>query len=145
MGLLFAKVLVHSWHMSTGDGGPQWERLARYVHQWRTRQGLTQREVTERGGPSDTLLSLIEAGDWRPGRGVGRTLEKLDRGMGWEPGSASRTLAGGEPAEDGAESPPVDLSSVPASELAAELLRRIPNGPRHQSGKWQDQRHVPPL
>jgi hypothetical protein len=112
--------------MTTTDGeGPQWGRLGRFVHLHRTQQGLSQREISERGGPSDTLLGLIESGEWRPKRGVGATLAKIDAGMHWQAGSASRTLAGGEPLEEG-HTEQTDLSEVPSEELAAELLRRIP-------------------
>ncbi|GAB4677632.1 helix-turn-helix domain-containing protein [Mycobacterium avium] len=79
------------------ETAPRWDRLANYVQEFRAMRGMSQKAVAANGGPSDTTLGKIEAGAWRPKRGVDRTLEKLDRGLGWEPGSASRVLAGGEP------------------------------------------------
>lgn len=76
---------------------PQWDRLAYYVTAFRSTRGMSQKAVSANGGPSDTTLSKIETGEWRPTRGVDQTLEKLDAGLGWQPGSASQVLAGGEP------------------------------------------------
>lgn len=76
---------------------PQWERLGQEVLQYRLRRGWSQAAVNKRGGPSDTLQTKIESGKWRPTRGVDDTLRKIDTGLEWVPGSASRVLAGGEP------------------------------------------------
>lgn len=76
---------------------PQWERLGEYVLARRKNRGWSQSAVAERGGPSDTLQSKIETGAWRPTRGVDETLKKIDAGLEWEVGSASRVLDGGEP------------------------------------------------
>lgn len=83
---------------------PQWERLAEAVRNRRAIRGWSQAAVTERGGPSDTLQNRIEAGKWQPVRGVEESLRKIDAGLEWAPGSASRILAGGEPIEIGEES-----------------------------------------
>jgi hypothetical protein len=76
---------------------PQWERLGEHVAARRKNRGWSQAAVADRGGPSDTLQSRIEAGEWRPSRGVAETLKKIDVGLEWEDGSASRVLDGGEP------------------------------------------------
>lgn len=78
---------------------PQWDRLAEAVRVRRTSRGWSQAAVTERGGPSDTLQNRIEAGRWKPVRGVEDSLRKIDAGMEWRAGSASRILSGGEPIE----------------------------------------------
>lgn len=98
---------------------PQWDRLAYYVSAHRARRGMSQKAVTKNGGPSDTTLGKIEAGKWRPQRGVDETLDKLDHGLGWEPGSASRVLAGGEP-----------VYRVTRD----DMLRRVPSFEEHRSG-----------
>lgn len=92
MGLLFAKVLVHPWAMTAQ---PDWERLGRYVRA--ARGPRSQKDIAANGGPSDTTIGKIEAGVWRPTRAVNQTLAKLDKGLGWAPGSAARILDGGEP------------------------------------------------
>lgn len=78
-------------------GDLDWERLGEYARIRRAQLGLTQDEVTERGGPSDTLQNRIEAGRWRPVRAVSGTFTKLEAGLGWARGSVTSVLAGGEP------------------------------------------------
>ncbi|MEH3135919.1 MAG: hypothetical protein PGN30_13075 [Mycolicibacterium neoaurum] len=96
---------------------PQWERLGREVLNRRTSRGWSQSAVRERGGPSDTLQTKIESGNWRPSRGVDETLQKIDIGMEWLPGSASRVLAGGEPSY---KVQPEDLRRPPGPLTAEE-------------------------
>lgn len=71
------------------------ERFAQIVLARRTELGLTQAEVEENGGPTDTTIGKIENQDWKPGNKS--TLRKLDRGLQWTEGSALRTLSGGDP------------------------------------------------
>ncbi|MFT4199823.1 helix-turn-helix domain-containing protein [Gordonia sp. (in: high G+C Gram-positive bacteria)] len=72
------------------------ERFGRIVYERRNELGLSQEQVADRGGPSDTTMGKIENFEWAPGdRKV--TLKKLDKGLDWEPGSAEATLAGGDP------------------------------------------------
>lgn len=71
---------------------PQWERLGDAVLLRRTSQGWTQAQVEERGGVSDTLQTEIEAKRWKPSRSVKGTLDKIDVGMEWAPGSAANVL-----------------------------------------------------
>ncbi|AJA43344.1 LamD-like protein [Mycobacterium phage Sbash] len=73
--------------------------FASQVRETMTRLGLTQANVTERGGPSDTTLRKIIDGE--PVGISTATLQKLDTAFGWEPGSAAATLAGGEPITSG--------------------------------------------
>ncbi|WP_458608469.1 helix-turn-helix domain-containing protein [Mycobacterium sp. C3-094] len=76
---------------------PDWQRLGKRVLARRTSRGWSQTAVAKRGGPSDTLQSQIERGEWRPSRGVNDTLKKIDAGLLWAEGSASIVLEGGEP------------------------------------------------
>lgn len=56
---------------------------------------LSQVEVSDAGGPSNTWLTLIENGRLESLSRV--TARKLDTGLKWEPGSARRAWNGGEP------------------------------------------------
>ncbi|MGU3650608.1 hypothetical protein [Mycolicibacterium sp. A43C] len=71
-------------------------RFASVVRDTMERLGFTQVDVDERGGPSDTTLRKVLDGKRTDSISV-RTLKMLDAAFGWEPGSAARTLAGGEP------------------------------------------------
>lgn len=79
--------------------------------------GLTQAQITERGGPSDTTLRKIMGGEL-----VGisaATLKKIDTSLGWMPGSAIRVLQGGEP------TPASDTSTDELSDGAARLRSQV--------------------
>lgn len=52
-------------------------------------------QLARDGGPSDTTLTRVLAGN--PPAPRSDTLERLDRGLRWEPGSAKRVLKGGGP------------------------------------------------
>lgn len=91
-----------------------WKRFGSTIHRVRLSSGLTQSTITQRGGPSDTTLSKIETGTWRPRRAVEATLSKLDAGFGWEPGTASKLLSGDDdlPGADLGDDLPVDALAV---------------------------------
>lgn len=95
------------------------EKVANYaalgeaVRNAREESGFSQRELTLRGGPSDTTLGQIESGTWTAGPGrSASTLRKLDRGFGWPPGTAAAVLSGDlpplEPSKWGEPDPPED-------------------------------------
>ncbi|MFC9892142.1 helix-turn-helix domain-containing protein [Nocardia sp. NPDC127579] len=70
-------------------------RLGQAVKSRRLELGLTQQEVAQAGGPSDTTQTGIE-------KGVAKsvspsTLRKLDAALGWAVGSSKEILDGGEP------------------------------------------------
>lgn len=73
------------------------KRLGAYVLARREMFGLTQQEVADQGGPSDTTLSKLETGIAETVSP--RTLKKLDTGLGWKKGSARAVLYGGEPTD----------------------------------------------
>lgn len=90
------------------------ERFARIVGEAFSALGVTQAEFNRRGGPSDTTLRKI-----LDGSEVGisaRTLNGLDRALDWTPGSAARTLTGGDP--------------TPMSHKAGEFLTKLRH-PQH--------------
>lgn len=68
------------------------ERFGEIVRLRREELGLRQDQLSE--GPSTTALTGIENGRSKP---APVTLRKLDASLRWEPGSAKRTLAGGDP------------------------------------------------
>ncbi|WP_157129147.1 helix-turn-helix transcriptional regulator [Nocardia amamiensis] len=71
------------------------KRFGNIVRERRLELGLTQDEVTERGGPSDKRQTKIENG--QPPVPSVTTLRNLDVALEWEPGSAAATLRGGNP------------------------------------------------
>lgn len=112
------------------EDGLDWERLARYV---RTARGpRTRNAIHNNGGPTDTTIAKIETNDWHPTRGVDQTLEKLENGLGWTKGDATRILKGEEPFDSGdvvvvqpAPARIVLLSQVPTFDLLDELRNRV--------------------
>lgn len=97
---------------------PQWDRLGQFVRQRRTQLGLSQKL----GGPSDTTVGKIEAGKWRPKRGVVATLHKIDTALHWTAGSSSHILAGGDP------------TPLPSESVATNPVQQSPQEPT--SGDW---------
>jgi hypothetical protein len=103
----------------------RWDLLAHWVR--KARGARSQRSVHADGGPTDTTLGKIETGQWRPTRAVSETLDKLEKGLGWQPGDAARILRGGTPLD----APPLSrvevvlLSQVPTLDLVDEIRRRV--------------------
>ncbi|RPA64892.1 XRE family transcriptional regulator [Gordonia oryzae] len=100
-----------------------WLRLANEVRSRRLRLGLTQIEVAKRGGPSDTTLSKIEAGTWRPKRAA-NTLRKVDQGLGWSAGSATGVLEGVQPKTSLREIPIAMPAGGGAQQAIADAIER---------------------
>lgn len=71
------------------------EHLARHVRARRDELELSQLDVWQAGGPSNTTLTEIENG--RLHNLTRTTARKLDIGLQWETGSARRAWEGGEP------------------------------------------------
>lgn len=70
---------------------PDYRHLGNAVLAWRTVRGLSQADVANRGGPSDTTQSAIETGEWKSAR-PNQTLRKIEVGFGWPAGTAHRVL-----------------------------------------------------
>ena len=71
------------------------ERFGELVLARRAELDLSQMDVWQAGGPSNTTLTEIENG--RLERLTRTTAKKLDVGLQWESGSAKRAWEGGEP------------------------------------------------
>jgi transcriptional regulator with XRE-family HTH domain len=74
------------------NSGLDWSALGRAVQDRRYQLGLSQNDVTARGGPSHQTLRNIEQG--RPGPHHGRTLANLERVLEWKAGAAVAILGG---------------------------------------------------
>lgn len=93
-----------------------WKRLAHYVVSRRIELGYkSQAELAAALGVVTRTINGFERGEskMRPG-----TLAKLESVLGWQPGSASRILANGEPVLN-------DTDSDSEEGAAAKLLRSI--------------------
>jgi transcriptional regulator with XRE-family HTH domain len=71
-----------------------WDRLGEAVRARRLELGLTQAQVSERGGPSTETLRMIE--NKRAGRLSYRLRRHLEDALEWEPRSVDEVLAGAE-------------------------------------------------
>lgn len=81
------------------------ERLHHFVTARRRALGISRAQMFARGGPSPSTMNKALTGD----RGLSRsTLERIDRALGWAPGSAESVMDGGTP-----------TSRIPASSEAA--------------------------
>lgn len=107
---------------------PEAVRLGEYVLARRDELQVSQIEVSRAGGPSNTTLTKIESGHLANLERA--TARKLDKGLGWQPGSARRVWEGGEPLSIAATSEPrgrewlrgrIDEAEIPAG-LRARLL-----------------------
>jgi len=98
------------------------QQLAQAVRAERQAQGLTQRELSQRAGMSPLTVIAVEKGEVEP-RSL--TLNRLDRGLGWELGTASSILAGKGVAPPPGSGHPVALvsGSEPETDLAKRLTR----------------------
>lgn len=106
------------------------ERFASIVEEAFSALGVTQTEFSKRGGPSDTTLRKIIDGE--PVGISARTLKGLDIAFGWSPGSAARTLSGGDPTPNKEQMSPSRESSPPSdlfvTERAEKFLEKAQSG-----------------
>lgn len=105
-------------------------RLAAAVKDRRAHLGLTQIQVWDAGGPSNSTLTAIEGATQSVISTV--TLQRLDTGLGWAAGTAVRILSGGDHS--------VRLDLVPTDDLLAEVRRRIRITEQGEdwAGEWGD-------
>lgn len=70
------------------------ERLHYFVTERRRALGISRGQMFARGGPSPSTMNKALSGT----RGLSRsTFERIDRALGWAPGSAEAALNGGTP------------------------------------------------
>lgn len=111
--------LPNKW-VTMGTMTEDWQRLADAVVARRAQLRLSQEDVRAAGGPSDVVLSRIE--QCREPHPRGNTIQKLDVGLQWEPGSAAAVLAGGEPTPVGQ---PAALNQVSTDALIDEVVALV--------------------
>lgn len=94
-----------------------WRQLADEIRAARDARGLTQAELAQEAGVGLRTLQDLEAGITR-GR-MPRLLPRIERSLGWRPGSARLVLEGGQPV-------PLDVQLRPPSMSQAEkaVIRR---------------------
>lgn len=111
----------------TGDTGDMYDlaNLAKHVLARREALDLTQLDVWNAGGPSNSTLTAIESA--RPPAPSRSTLRKLDHALRWTEGSARAALSGGEPtpldAATTAATAQIDRLTVMALEAFDRLVR----------------------
>jgi transcriptional regulator with XRE-family HTH domain len=103
------------------DTRPDLARFGAIVKARREELGLRQDQLSDRGGPSTTTLTKVENASGVP---ADVTIRKLDVALRWQPGSARRTLHGGEPevvpANVSYEAPEFDEQSTAITRMSAE-------------------------
>src|SRR3954451_23689937 len=95
-----------------------WESLGAAVRDRRTALGMTQGEVSERGGPSVETQRAIENN--RAGRLSPRMRRALERVLEWESGSVDAVIAGAR--ATAAETNPAETSAVDRFALARQVV-----------------------
>lgn len=89
---------VHSNRTGAWTAGKDWKRLADHVYAGRVALGMkTRKQLADAAGFSDRLLGSVERGE--RGNYDDRTKARLERALGWAPGSVDVILAGGDPIE----------------------------------------------
>jgi transcriptional regulator with XRE-family HTH domain len=115
-----------------------WEALGVAVRDRRTALGMTQGEVSERGGPSVETLRAIENN--RAGRLSPRIRRALERVLQWESGSIDAVVAGGVPTA--AQSKPADATGVDRFAMARHVVSLKTTLSQHLDGMAPDTRRA---
>lgn len=98
--------------------------LARLVKARRDELGLTQLDVWQADGPSNTTLTKIESGAIKALERA--TARKLDRALQWKPGSARNAFDGGvEPVAMNAPLSVTELRNAIAAADVSEETRKL--------------------
>lgn len=84
-------------------GVEDWEALGKTVRDRRAELGLTQSDISDRGGPSVNTLRALENN--RADRLGPRLRRSLERTLEWAAGSVDEVLAGGAPSAQDASAP----------------------------------------
>jgi transcriptional regulator with XRE-family HTH domain len=115
-----------------------WESLGVAVRDRRTALGMTQGEVSERGGPSVETLRAIENN--RAGRLSPRMRRALERVLEWEAGSVDAILAGDVATP--VQAKPSESAAVDRFALARQVVSLKAAFARHLDGMAADARHA---
>jgi len=113
-----------------------WESLGVAVRDRRTALGMTQSEVTERGGPSVETLRAIENN--RAGRMSPRMRRALERVLEWGSGSVDAVIAGG--VATAVDTKPSDAAAVDRFALARQVVSLKATFAKHLDGMAADTR-----
>jgi transcriptional regulator with XRE-family HTH domain len=100
-----------------------WERLGRRIKAERGRKGYSSVAALARAaGVSPRTVQAIESGS-RSGRPREATLAKIERALGWQPGSAERIVEGGRPRQ--AADPMLERVLAAWPQLSSDQQARI--------------------
>jgi transcriptional regulator with XRE-family HTH domain len=115
-----------------------WESLGVAVRDRRTALGMTQGEVSERGGPSVETLRAIENN--RAGRLSPRMRRALERVLDWESGSVDAVLAGGVATT--VQAKPSEAASVDRFAMARHVVSLKATLAKHLDGMAPETRQA---
>ncbi|MEU2236111.1 helix-turn-helix domain-containing protein [Streptomyces vietnamensis] len=101
--------------------GRDWKHLADTIEAARETKNLTQVALAEKAGVSESTIQNLESGQER--KRVPASLHKIERALGWKPGSGERVLEGGEPEEQQEE------TAAPPSDLPLRIVHELQDGP----------------
>lgn len=94
-------------------------RLHHFVTERRRGLGISRAQMFARGGPSPSTMNKALTGD----RGLSRsTLERIDRALGWAPGSAEAVMGGNSPTS---HIPAPSETDCPAHDHVVAVLESI--------------------
>lgn len=103
---------------------PGWDALAYAVRARRERLGLTQKNVNQRGGPSEATMNKLEQARDTPLKPI--TLSRVDKALGWKDGTAHGIVTGEIPgAWLGDFANDVESVIVGTSDLSPEAFSQV--------------------
>jgi len=100
--------------------GRDWKHLADTVEAAREAKNLTQVALAKKAGVSESTIQNIESGAER--KRVPASLHKVERALGWKPGSGERVLEGGTPDTE-------EETAAPPSDLPLRIVHELQDGP----------------
>jgi len=109
-----------------------WKRLAEAIRDARKVRGWRQEDLAEAAGIGYSTVQRAESSDGY--KTMPLTIDKLERALGWAPGSAKMILEGGKPTllPDTGEGAPDAEVQVSASGDAAGFMARLPARLQHE-------------
>jgi len=101
-------------------GSRNWKHLADTIEAARETRNLTQVTLAEKAGVSESTIQNLESGKERTR--VPASLHKVERALGWKPGSGERVLEGGTPDIE-------EETAAPPSDLPLRIVHELQDGP----------------